>query len=79
MLALAAYLYVGLGALLLERTALLHAEGIGYAHGGRWRHSYWPSSMLIGHALHLVKRYRHKPLIWPTCVHGAASWSCCWC
>ena len=34
MLALAAYLYVGLGALLLERTALLHSEGIGYTAWG---------------------------------------------
>jgi hypothetical protein len=34
MLALAAYLYVGLGALFLERTALLHEEGISYAAWG---------------------------------------------
>ena len=26
--------------------------------------------MLIGHALHLGERYRHKPLIWPTLHMG---------
>jgi hypothetical protein len=68
MLALAAYLYVGLGALLLERTALLHEEGISYAAwgGAAVKALVLAKFMLVGHALHLGERYRHKPLIWPT-------------
>ncbi len=37
MLVLAAYLYVGLGALLLEKTAPLHAQGIDFAAWGERR------------------------------------------
>ena len=94
MLALAAYLYVGLGALLLERTALLHAEGISYAAwgGAAVKALVLAKFMLIGHALHLGESYRHKPLIWPTLhmglmflilllshnVGGGACWSNSW-
>ncbi len=72
MLALAGYLYIGLGALLLERTALLHAEGIEYAAwgGAAVKALVLAKFMLIGHALHLGERYRHKPLIWPTLHMG---------
>ena len=68
MLALAAYLYVGLGALLLERTALLHSEGIDYTAwgGAAVKALVLAKFMLIGHALRLGERYRHKPLIWPS-------------
>jgi uncharacterized membrane protein len=68
MLVLAAYLYVGLGALLLERTALLHAEGINYVAwgGAAVKALVLAKFMLIGHALRLGERYRHKPLIWPS-------------
>ena len=72
MLALAAYLYVGLGALLLERTALLHSEGISYTAwgGAAVKALVLAKFMLIGHALRLGERYRHKPLIWPTLHMG---------
>lgn len=72
MLGLAAYLYVGLGALLLERTAVLHAEGVGYAAwgGAVVKALVLAKFMLIGHALRLGERYRHKPLIWPTLHMG---------
>ena len=72
MLALAAYLYVGLGALLLERTALLHAEGVSYVAwgGAAVKALVLAKFMLLGHALHLGERYRHKPLIWPTLHMG---------
>jgi hypothetical protein len=72
MLALAGYLYVGLGALLLERTALLHAEGVSYVAwgGAAVKALVLAKFMLLGHALHLGERYRHKPLIWPTLHMG---------
>jgi hypothetical protein len=72
MLVLAAYLYIGLGALLLERTALLHAEGISYTAwgGAAVKALVLAKFMLIGHALHLGERYRHKPLIWPALHMG---------
>ena len=72
MLALAAYLYVGLGALLLERTALLHEVGINYAAwgGAAAKALILAKFMLVGHALRLGERYRHKPLIWPTLHMG---------
>jgi hypothetical protein len=72
MLVLAAYLYIGLGALLLERTALLHAQGIDYAAwgGAAVKALVLAKFMLVGHALRLGERYRHKPLIWPTLHMG---------
>jgi hypothetical protein len=72
MLALAAYLFVGLGALSLEKTALLHAEGIDYAAwgGAAVKALVLAKFMLVGHALRLGERYRHKPLIWPTLHMG---------
>jgi hypothetical protein len=72
MLALAAYLYIGLGALQLEKTALLHAEGIDYAAwgGAAVKALVLAKFMLLGHALHLGERYRHRPLIWPTLHMG---------
>ncbi len=68
MLALAAYLYIGLGALLLERTALLHEVGINYTAwgGAAVKALVLAKFMLVGHALHLGERHRLKPLIWPT-------------
>ena len=81
MLALAAYLYVGLGALLFERTALLHEEGIDYTAwgGAAVKALVLAKFMLLGHALHLGERYRHKPLIWPTLHMALMFLSCCWC
>ena len=72
MLALAAYLYIGLGALLLERTALLQAQGVNYAAwgGAAVKALVLAKFMLIGHALHLGERHQHRPLIWPTLYMG---------
>lgn len=66
--ALAAYLYVCFGALLLLRTASLHDAGIPYTVWGVAivKALVLAKFMLLGHAVHLGKRYDHAPLIWPT-------------
>jgi hypothetical protein len=72
MLALAAYLYVALAALLLERTALLHEQGINYTAWGSAaiKALLLAKFMLFGRMMNLGQRYRHKPLIWPTLHMG---------
>ena len=65
---LAAYLYVCFGALLLTRTASLRDAGIPYTSWGVAivKAVILAKFMLLGHALHLGKRYDDAPLIWPT-------------
>jgi len=70
--ALTAYLYVCLGALILFKSALLREAGIDYAIWGvaLVKALVLAKFMLLGRMLHVGKRYRDKPLIWPTLYHA---------
>ena len=64
---ISAYLYVCFGALLLFKTAVLRAQGIGYAPYGiaAVKAVVLGKFMLIGNHLHLGERFTTKPLIYP--------------
>jgi hypothetical protein len=72
MAALAAYLYVCFGAIILFKSAVLREAGI--------HHEIWGLAaikalllakfMLLGRMLHVGVRFRDKPLIWPTLYHA---------
>ena len=70
--ALSAYLYVCLGALILFKSAVLREVGISYAIWGiaAVKALVLAKFMLVGRMLHIGKRYRDKPLIWPTLYHA---------
>src|SRR3954467_697764 len=65
---LAAYLYICLGALLLFKSAILQDAGISFTIWGiaAIKALLLAKFMLLGHALHIGERYKHKALIWPT-------------
>jgi hypothetical protein len=67
-LGLSVYLYVGLGAMLLQKTATLADAGIPYTAWGVavLKALVLAKFMLVGHAFHLGERHRQRPLIWPT-------------
>jgi hypothetical protein len=68
-LILAVYLYICLGAVMLQKTAVLRDVGISF---DMWGIAFVKALvlakfMLLGHALHIgQQRYKHKALIWPT-------------
>lgn len=70
--ALSAYLYVCLGAVILFKSAVLREAGISYAIWGiaLVKALILGKFMLLGRMLHIGKRYRDKPLIWPTLHHS---------
>src|SRR5215469_3494002 len=72
MLALAAYLYVCFGAIILFKSAVLREAGIHYEIWGLAlvKALILAKFMLIGRMLHVGARYRDKPLIWPTLYHS---------
>src|SRR5690349_7498078 len=67
-LALAAYLYICLGALLLLKSAILQDAGITFTAWGiaAIKALVLAKFMLLGRALRIGEQYKHKPLIWPT-------------
>ena len=68
MLALTAYLYVCLGALMLLKSAILQEVGVSFDVWGLAiiKALVLAKFMLIGRAAKIGERYRHHPLIWPT-------------
>jgi hypothetical protein len=72
MAALAAYLYVCFGALLLFKSSVLREAGIHYEIWGlaAIKALIMAKFMLVGRMLHVGVRYRNKPLIWPTLYHS---------
>jgi hypothetical protein len=72
MLALAAYLYICFGAVLLFKSAALREAGI---HIEIWgiaaiKALILAKFLLLGRMLHVGTRFRDKPLIWPTLYHA---------
>src|SRR5689334_13151636 len=65
---LAAYLYICLGAVVLLKAATLHEVGVSDVVWGLAlvKSLVLAKFMLVGRALRIGERYRHKPLIWPT-------------
>ena len=72
MAALAAYLYVCFGAILLFKSAVLREAGIHYEIWGlaAIKALLLAKFMLLGRMLHVGVRFRDKPLIWPTLYHA---------
>ena len=72
MAALAAYLYVCFGAITLFKSAVLREAGIHYEIWGlaAIKALLLAKFMLLGRMLHIGKRFRDKPLIWPTLYHA---------
>jgi hypothetical protein len=62
------YLYITLGAVVLVKTAVLHAEGIEYAPWGIAivKAVVLAKFMLLGDAMKIGVRFGARPLIWPT-------------
>ena len=67
-LALSAYLYICLGALMLLKSAILQDAGISYTAWGVAivKALVLAKFMLVGRAAKIGTRYKDKPLIWPT-------------
>jgi hypothetical protein len=72
MLALAAYLYICFGAVILFKSAVLREAGIHYEIWGIAviKALILAKFMLLGRMLHVGTRFRDKPLIWPTLYHA---------
>jgi hypothetical protein len=72
MAALAAYLYVCFGAVILFKSAVLRAAGIHYEVWGiaAVKALILAKFMLVGRMLHVGSRFRNKPLVWPTLYHS---------
>jgi hypothetical protein len=72
MAALAAYLYVCLGAVVLFKYTTLQQVGVGFEAWGiaAVKALLLAKFMLIGRAFHLGKRFGDRPLIWPTLYHA---------
>jgi len=68
MAALAAYLYICFGALILFKSSVLREAGIHYEIWGlaAIKALIMAKFMLVGRMLHVGTRYGNKPLIWPT-------------
>jgi hypothetical protein len=72
MAALALYLYICLGAVLLLKTAILRDAGVDFSMWGiaAVKALLLAKFMLVGRALKLGRRFRDMPLIWPTLYHA---------
>ena len=66
------YLYVTIGAVILMKTAVLHAHGINSVLSGVAvvKAAVLAKFMLIGNAMKIGERYTKSPLVWPT-LHKA--------
>jgi hypothetical protein len=65
---IAVYLYITLGAVILMKTAVLHAQGIEFTFWGvaAVKAAVLAKFMLIGNAMKIGERDTTSPLIWPT-------------
>lgn len=74
MMALALYLYVCIGAVVLFKYTTLQQEGIGYEAWGiaAVKSLLLAKFMLVGRAIRLGKRLGDQPLIWPTLYRALA-------
>jgi hypothetical protein len=72
MAALALYLYICLGAVLLLKDAILQDVGVNFAIWGiaAVKALLLAKFMLVGRAFNLGRRFRDRPLIWPTLYHA---------
>jgi hypothetical protein len=72
MAALAVYLYICLGAVLLLKAAILQDVGVSFAIWGiaAVKALLLAKFMVIGSAFNLGRRFRDRPLIWPTLYHA---------
>jgi hypothetical protein len=72
MAALALYLYICLGAVLLLKAAVLQDVAVTFVIWGiaAVKALLLAKFMLLGRALQLGKRFRDRPLIWPTLYHA---------
>jgi hypothetical protein len=72
MAALALYLYICLGAVMFLKAAVLRDAGVDSVVWGiaAVKALLLAKFMLLGRALKLGKRFRDKPLIWPTLYHA---------
>ena len=68
------YLYITFGAIILMKTAILHAHGINFTPWGiaAVKAAILAKFMLLGHALKLGDSGKFGPLIWPT-LYGAVT------
>jgi hypothetical protein len=72
MIALAVYLYICLGAVLLLKSAILQDVGVDFTIWGiaAVKALVLAKFMIIGSAFNLGRRFRDRPLIWPTLYHA---------
>jgi|SRR5271165_151849 len=72
LLALSAYLYVCIGAVILFKSATLQQAGADYTIWGIAivKAVVMAKFMLMGRMLRIGTRYRNRPLIWPTLYHA---------
>jgi len=72
MAALALYLYICLGAVVMLKASILRDAGVTIDIWGiaAIKALVLAKFMLIGRAFNLGKRFRHLPLIWPTLYHA---------
>lgn len=72
MAALAVYLYICLGAVLMLKAAILQDVGINFTIWGiaAVKAIVLAKFMLVGRAFRLGKRFRDRPLVWPTIYHA---------
>jgi hypothetical protein len=72
MAALALYLYICLGAVVLLKAAVLQEVGVDFEIWGiaAVKALLLAKFMLLGRALRVGRRFRDKPLIWPTLYHA---------
>jgi hypothetical protein len=70
--ALALYLYIYLGAVVLLKAAVLHDAGVNSVVWGvaAVKALLLAKFMLLGRAFQLGKRFRDRPLTWPTLYHA---------
>jgi multidrug transporter EmrE-like cation transporter len=70
---IAVYLYVFFAALIYLKAAILHANGIAYAHFGlaAAKALICAKFVLVGQALHLGEQHKNRPLIWPVLYKSA--------
>lgn len=73
--ALSIYLYICIEAVVLFKGAVLRGAGVDYSIWGiaAVKAMLLAKFMLVGRALNVGKRYRNKPLIWPTLHHALMS------
>lgn len=72
MAALALYLYICLGAVVMLKAAILQDAGVTFTIWGIAvvKALLLAKFMLVGRAFELGKRFRDRPLIWPTIYHA---------